>query len=100
MSSTKTPEPPGVKAAALRAEADALERESRAAARSVKEFSKIMIKTYSWACILWISASYILAAFGLTVNEGVTVAVISSLAAVLLAYFIKSCKENIKKNGG
>ncbi len=66
--------------------------------KAVKEFSKVMIKTFSWASILWITASYILAAFGREVNEGVTIAVVSSLAAVLLGYFIKSFKEKINRN--
>lgn len=65
---------------------------------AMPEFSKMIIKTYSWACILWISASYVLAGLDRSANEGVTVAVISSLAAVLLTYFIKSLKENIAKN--
>jgi uncharacterized membrane protein len=69
----------------------------RAKRRSMTEFSKQMIKRYSWGCILWITASYVLAAFDKQVNEGVTIAVVTSLAATLLGYFYKSLKENIKK---
>lgn len=67
---------------------------------SMPEFSKMMIKRYSWACILWITASYVLAVFDKQVNDGVTVAVITSLAATLLGYFYKSLKENVNKNKG
>lgn len=65
---------------------------------SMPEFSKMMIKRYSWACILWITASYVLAAFDKQVNDGVTIAVITSLAVMLLGYFFKSLKENVSKN--
>lgn len=65
---------------------------------SMREFSKVMIKRYSWACMVWITASYVLAAFDRQVNDGVTIAVITSLAAVLLGYFVKATKENLNKN--
>ena len=69
----------------------------RAYKKSMTEFSKQMVKLYAWACILWISASYVLAAFGKEINDNVTVAVITSLAATLLGYCYKALKENIKK---
>ena len=75
----------------------------KAKKNSLPEFSKTMIKRYSWACMFWITASYILAAYDKQINDGVTIAVITSLAATLLGYFYKSLKENIckgKQNGG
>jgi len=62
------------------------------------EFSKIIVVFVLIWCMTLVTFSFILASMDKNVNEGVTIAIITSLITTLLGYFIYQAKLKISRD--
>ena len=79
-----------------KAEIRRLKRENR---RIQLYFGQFVLALYTFACVVWITADYVLAFLNHTnIQATVTVTIIGSVVAALISYYAKSYKEKDSRN--